>query len=291
MKQKLGLAAVLLAAGILAAGCGGSSTAEESSVQSAETTTSAAETTTAPADTTTAQTTTASAAQQAQETDTAPAEQTECTGQGSTAAPPDSTENTGLMQSLIARLSETTDAVSVRYKMEVEGEMLEGKQVTYGECFYSMASSPRYCVTVCSDGTKIWMLHDATKAYAVMTGSSANNLKPKSLVPDADAMGTVIGSGSEAFKGKVYRYEDFDEPAEDGELERNAVRFYFDEQGNLIGYKGLEGDDAGVEAEFEIKAVKSPDMAQFSPPADYTEVDEQTLTEHVYAAMFAAETE
>ena len=52
----------------------------------------------------------------------------------------------------------------------------------------------------------------------------------------------------------------------------------------MVGGKELTGD--GIEFSYEIKTVKSPDMKQFSPPADYTEISPTEMSKRVLGEMF-----
>ncbi len=281
MKHNRLLLSALLCAGLLASGCGDASgVPAEPTASLAETTTAAAETTTSAAETTTASAaeTTASA----ETTTGSTAAQTAETAAGSTAAQTAGsvTEELSLLAQLADRIEHTDDAVELHYAFEDEGLRIAGDQVVHGRSYYMRSETPFYTIKACSDGNTVWMLHDETKTFARITGDEGEDLIPDTMVPDFDEIGEVLERGTETFKGKNCRYEDYYE--EDGE-DMAKVRYYFDDKGDMLGMKALSGEDEGIIYAFEMRVNESPDRTLFAPPAGYSEIDEKELVPRVMA--------
>ena len=286
--KRYSIIALLLAACLTAAGCSGNTQepwAPESSAvgtEPAEATTSAADTTAAPAST-----------EETAERSTFPettAAKDETAVQSSAESGTAPRTEAGLLKALLRRISDPDGAVYISYEMEENGLALSGTQLTYGKCFSMEMNNAGTVLHVCSDGSTSWMLHEPTASYSVMSAQSTQGLKPEGLIEQINKLDqTILGSGTDSFRGKAFRYEDYLSPGgEDGSAAQETVRYFFDDNGGLLGIRAMTGESAGLEYVYEIRIEPSPDMSLFAPPAGYTEITELEMTQRVFGDMFGS---
>gem|GEM_PF-1072399 len=285
-------------------GCGGSSssTAEESADRT--------ETTTAETEATAEQTsseaeTTTTAADDSSEPDASSGTE----DSGSSAASPDSgasadpasgssgstgstgsTENSGnLLPTLLKKMNSTSDAVAVHSEYEEDGVTYRLDMIRFGsKLYYDVEVTDIYEMEICFDGTKGYMIDDVTQTFSDY--SETDDLDFGEMIVDSDSIGECLASGTETFNGSTCRYEDYIENDTDGGEEEEpeepeTYRYYFDDNGNLTGCKILE---EGIEMIYTIKFTESTDESVFSPPAGYTEIDEEEMMEQIYMRMLSA---
>ena len=280
------------------------------------------DTNSAPAQSTAAQTTASSAAQIAADT-TSAAETTASTAASTVSTTASETTTAALAQitsasaastaaagSTTAAKSSSREAVmdikdSLTYKMaerlnkmenepvrlylaeEMEGMSVKMDIQRLGKKSYIDTDMFGFHSIILTDGTSTYTLDPEDKTYAKADAKDSEKDfdQVTDMLDDAKA-GKIVANGKETFKGKSCTYEEFE--VADADTGLNTVRYYFDEQGNLIGLGMPTGSEAlkDVALDFSIKFDEKIDESIFNLPKDYKEIDQSEMGVKLMQKMF-----
>ncbi|MBR3268512.1 MAG: hypothetical protein IKI58_07280 [Oscillospiraceae bacterium] len=134
------------------------------------------------------------------------------------------------------------------------------------------------------DGEYTYQIDDASKCYSKTksetmqeTDSQANNAL--SDVSAAD----FVEKGQEALNGIPTLYEEFKMKDSDGNNE--DVKFFYNDEGNLIGCKIKQSDGQEVFCWYTISYTETVDESLFTAPSGYTEVSYEKIIEIMAQGM------
>ena len=152
---------------------------------------------------------------------------------------------------------------------------------------FIMKMADLFSITMIGNENKTYLLDEENKQYAEVDKDSEDSPMNTETTPllNEKGLGKYLGTGKSKFKNAMHTYEEYLTSSDDTDEDQD-VRYYYDDNGNLIGFSTIQGSTEQA-MDFSIKFEKTVDESLFTLPAGYTEGKPETVAQNVYGKMFA----